>query len=99
MLRRPPSFKRTATLSPSTTLFRSRWPVDDSTIAGEAQQTQGKSLAVPDLPEGWSSNRAEIETRAGVEVWSIGFLTPGGEYLALDQGVEDRKSTRLNSSH
>jgi hypothetical protein len=61
-----------------------RPPVDYQSIAAEA----GVEVIAPALPETWTANAAELETVGGVRTWSIGFLTPGEQYIALEQGLD-----------
>ncbi len=67
----------------------SRPDVDYAAAAASAQSAVAVPLAVPDLPEGWSANRAELVTGSsdGVTSWQVGLITPAGEYIALTQGV------------
>lgn len=70
-------------------------PAVDYTAAGaNAQGSVDEQLAVPDLPEGWSANRAELvsDPADGVTRWEVGFLTPEGDYIGLVQGVEANAS-------
>jgi hypothetical protein len=68
--------------------------VDYRQVGADAQVGIDEPLAVPDLPEGWSANRAELISGAadGVTRWEIGFLTPEGEYIGLVQGIEANPS-------
>lgn len=68
--------------------------VDYRAAAESAQGSFGVELAVPDLSDGWSANRAEATLSAadGVDRWDIGFLTPGDEYIELTQGVDTNTS-------
>jgi hypothetical protein len=68
--------------------------VDYQQVGADAQVGIEQTLAVPDLPEGWTANRAELITGAadGVTRWEIGFLTPEGEYIGLVQGIEANPS-------
>jgi hypothetical protein len=68
--------------------------VDYRQIGVEAQTGVGEPLAVPDLPSDWTANRAElVATPAdGVARWEIGFLTPGGAYIGLVQGIDANPS-------
>lgn len=68
--------------------------VDYEQIGTEAQRGVDEPLAVPDLPDGWTANRAEFIGTAsdGVARWEIGFLTPEGQYIALVQGIEANPS-------
>lgn len=64
--------------------------VDYREVGETAQSNVDEPLAVPDLPEGWSANRAELvpDPADGVTRWEIGFLTPKGQYIGLVQGIE-----------
>lgn len=68
--------------------------VDYRTIGASAQGAVDDPLAVPDLPDGWSANRAELDTTPadGVARWEIGFLTPENEYIGLTQGIDANDS-------
>lgn len=68
--------------------------VDFEQIGTEAQRGVDEPLAVPDLPEGWTANRAEFvgTPSDGVARWEIGFLTPEGQYIGLVQGIEANPS-------
>src|SRR3546814_15717889 len=105
MIRRPPGFTRTDTLLPYTTLFRSIVPVAGAMV--NIGSTQG-------LPAGFEpggkrhgarsiaciqQNARGVTQAAGFVVfyaWLASFVArqPGSQ-----QGRQDRKSTRLNSSH
>jgi hypothetical protein len=72
---------------------RSDTPIDrDIDVAAVAEQAQvgvDQSLAVPELPDGWRSNAAELRTRDsdGVNAWYVGYLTPSDEYAGMYQGL------------
>lgn len=68
--------------------------VDYRAAAEAAQSDLDERLLAPDLPEGWTANRAELVTGAADEVvrWEIGFLTPGGEYIGFVQGIDANPS-------
>lgn len=68
--------------------------VDYRQVGAEAQQSIAETLAVPDLSEAWEANRAQLVAAPtdGVPRWEIGFLTPGGEFIALVQGVDANAS-------
>jgi hypothetical protein len=68
--------------------------VDFREIGAAAQGSIDEPLAVPDLPDAWTANRAEIvsDPADGVTRWEIGFLTPMGEYIGLVQGVDANDS-------
>lgn len=61
--------------------------VDYATIATEAQGVTGEPLLSPALPPGWTANDARFQTTQQVPTWYIGLLTPGEQYIGLDQGV------------
>lgn len=64
-------------------------PIDYKAIASQSQPTIDSELAVPVLPKGWSANSATIDTGAdGIQTWSIGFLTPSGQYIGFVQGIK-----------
>src|SRR3546814_11351898 len=98
MLRRPPRVTRTDTLVPYTTLFR-------SCVAGAGGLMEDSAL--PPAPEDEDEGRSVL---ARLLLW-FGFglaslaLFAAALVVVLDTGpgrrfvAEDRKSTRLNSSH
>jgi hypothetical protein len=57
-------------------------------VAAQAD-VPGVTLAAPALPGSWSSNRADYtdKTADGVDVWTVGFLTPDKQYIGLQQGI------------
>jgi hypothetical protein len=61
--------------------------IDYATVAAEAQDGTDEPLISPVLPPGWTANAARFQTTEQVPTWYIGFLTPGEEYIGLDQGV------------
>ena len=61
--------------------------VDYATIATQAQAETDEPLLSPVLPPGWSANDARFQTTQQVPTWYIGFLTPGEQYIGLDQGI------------
>jgi hypothetical protein len=68
--------------------------VDYTAVGATAQASVDEPLAVPDLPDGWTANRAELVSRPadGVARWEIGFLTPEGDYIGFVQGVDANTS-------
>lgn len=64
--------------------------VDVAALAVEAQAASDDPLAVPELPEGWRANAAELRTSAvdDVTAWYAGYLTPGDEYIGMYQGLD-----------
>jgi hypothetical protein len=63
--------------------------IDVAAVAEQAQAGVDPSLAVPELPDGWRSNAAELRTRDsdGVNAWYIGYLTPSDEYAGMYPGL------------
>ncbi|CAN5195905.1 hypothetical protein BH11ACT5_BH11ACT5_10920 [soil metagenome] len=61
--------------------------IDYAAVAAEAQGATDEPLLSPVLPAGWSSNDARYQTTEQVPTWYIGFLTPGTQYIGLDQGI------------
>jgi hypothetical protein len=72
----------------------SRPAVDYVAAGSSAQGGVDEPLAVPELPEGWSANRAELVSAPadGVTRWEVGFLTPAGDYIGFVQGVDANAS-------
>jgi hypothetical protein len=61
--------------------------IDYATIASEAQGETTEPLLSPVLPQGWAANDARFEKTEQVPTWYIGFLTPGEQFIGLNQGV------------
>src|SRR3546814_11261859 len=95
MRRRPPRSKRTDTLFPYTTLFRSRIEgafvvchrhdrhIDVVRVQDEEGRDEGRDIGLGLVAE--HPDRAVMKTEV--------------RFLRLDPWCRDRKSTRLNSSH
>ncbi|WP_067874880.1 DUF4245 domain-containing protein [Agromyces aureus] len=64
--------------------------VDVASIAAQAQAGTDEPLAVPELPEGWSANAAELRRSQvdGITAWYTGYLTPSDEFIGLNQGLD-----------
>lgn len=64
--------------------------IDVAPIAEQAQIASDDPLAVPELPEEWRANAAELRTSTvdGVTAWYVGYLTPSDEYIGMYQGLE-----------
>lgn len=62
--------------------------VDYRSIAADAQGATTEQLIAPALPEGWSANNAQFETKSEVLDWYVGFVTPSTQFIALDQGID-----------
>src|SRR3712207_8288489 len=83
MIRRPPR----STLFPYTTLFRS-----DRLVASYERDDAVEHVAAADEFDG-------IRDQVSADEGRLHALGPHGHAVADCDGVEDRKSTRLNSSH
>lgn len=72
--------------------------IDYRSVAVSAQRTLPVPLAVPELPDTWSSNVAEIRTASldGVTSWFIGLITPSKQFLSITQGVDANPSWLVN---
>ena len=72
----------------------SREPIDYIAVGTAAQGSVDEPLAIPELPDGWSANRAEFvgSPADGVTRWEVGFLTPAGDYIGLVQGIDANAS-------
>src|SRR3546814_18004956 len=114
MLRRPPISTRTDTLFPYTTLFRSDVDVDDLGVRREGRDLAGDPVVEPAaqcdeqvglLHRGDGRVVAVHARHAEGEAVLVGEGAPGHEggddvdVAELRELEEDRKSTRLNSSH
>lgn len=62
--------------------------VDYGAVATQAQMSSDHTLANPELPGSWSSNRAETDKAGGVSSWNIGLITPSDEYIGISQGFD-----------
>ena len=58
-------------------------PIDYVAVAAQS----GQPVLAPELPDTWTANSARIETVGGVTTWTIGFVTPADQFIALDQGL------------
>src|SRR3546814_4036701 len=98
MLRLPPRSTRTDTFFPYTTLFRSEYPAHD-----HRAQDSRLSAALPGDIAGPTIEQPSVwyfRYRRAAHALSVPFLAIGYRGCASDQKEhEDRKSTRLNSSH
>lgn len=63
--------------------------VDYREVASAAH-VPGVTLAAPALPSGYTSNRADYQdkTADGVDVWTVGLLTPDKQFIGLQQGID-----------
>src|SRR3546814_21162107 len=99
MTRRPPRSTRTATLSPYTTLFRSRRQQPERDRPDDIRDREGPPPLL-DLPH--RVQRVRRERREPAQHPERDPAPDPPRRLReprLDQSEQDRKSTRLNSSH
>src|SRR3546814_20077184 len=98
MTRLPPRSKRTDTLVPYTTLFRSLLSLA-SRVRDQDQRRRGRKVYALHAPEveciGKGKARAPYEFGCKVSVATPVTQPKGGQFVLH----ADRKSTRLNSSH
>src|SRR3546814_17269821 len=100
MCRRPPRSTRTDTLFPYTTLFRSAFRIEREDAFGkggdDARAIDAQAPRLADQPE---FDRIPVEPRELLQ--RVEFQAAEAPFAIGDHivGKEDRKSTRLNSSH
>src|SRR3546814_12324793 len=107
MLRRPPGSHRTATLFPTTTLFRSRLQRLSGSIPAHVQALCWRQQLAPADMVVEEQAEADQPCRAHATLLERKYEAHGADDvrlhrpqdLTLHQGFADRKSTRLNSSH
>src|SRR3546814_18825634 len=103
MIRRPPRSTRTDTLFPYTTLFRSKRARKLAEDVGEAivSRRLAKIALTEDSPilTGYLSDASGWKIFDQVTVGAVAREGAWKEALALVEQEQDRKSTRLNSSH
>src|SRR3546814_13706124 len=104
MFRRPPRSTRTVTLFPYTTLFRSSLSVEGGVeVRGaHAELAQGLDLVLRQRDQRGDHDPAAL-AQDGRDLVAQRLAATGGHQhqrvVAAGDVVEDRKSTRLNSSH
>src|SRR3546814_3463813 len=102
MIRRPPRSTRTDTLFPYTTLFRSSHAGQHRRIVllGPGHRHGFRGLALPPVTA-FATPLGEIplDTAAMAEIAGLPGVSVLPEAHADEHALEDRKSTRLNSSH
>ncbi|SFR99164.1 Protein of unknown function [Agrococcus baldri] len=66
-----------------------REPIDVAAAAEASQIVSNQPLIVPELPEGWGSNAAEIRTGADqIVTWHVGYITPAEQYAFVQQAID-----------
>jgi hypothetical protein len=61
-----------------------REPVDYLAVATQT----GEDAVAPVLPPEWYANSATFGTTNQVATWSVGLITPGAQFIALEQGFD-----------
>lgn len=62
--------------------------IDYKAAASQSQSGITTRLAAPTLPPGWNANNAQLNPVASDgHAWSVGFITPQVQYVALEQGI------------
>lgn len=59
--------------------------VDVVTLAAEASPSAGRTLAAPDVPEGWKAKQAVLRQSEGITYWQINYTTADDAYAAVVQ--------------
>ena len=63
-------------------------PIDYRAAASQSQGLVGEKLVAPTLPPSWSANNAQLNSAdGGGNTWTIGFVTPKVQFIALEQGI------------
>lgn len=66
-----------------------REPIDVAAAAAGSQIVTDEPLIVPELPEGWGANAAEIRTGGDdIVTWHVGYITPAEQYLFVQQAID-----------
>jgi len=62
--------------------------IDFVAVAKDAVRVSNEAIVVPDLPEGWWSNKAEWSANPvdAVPAFTAGFVGPKNEYIGMIQG-------------
>lgn len=69
-------------------------PVDHRAEAAAAETRIGHPIALPELPDGWYANRADVRsgTLPGSWQWYLGLVTADEDYIAVQQAFgEDER--------
>jgi len=60
--------------------------LDVTSVAIQARQESGWAILQPALPAAWKATSARFDQVAdGVRTWHAGYLSPGGQYVSIDQ--------------
>ena len=79
--------------------------VDVSSVARQVRQETSWGIAQPQLPAGWKATSVRFAPAGdGLRTWHVGYLSPEGNYVSIDQtsvaGATDRwVSTQTSNGH
>ena len=60
--------------------------IDVTSVAIQARQESGWAISQPALPATWKATSARFgQVADGVRTWHAGYLSPGGQYVSIDQ--------------
>jgi Protein of unknown function (DUF4245) len=60
--------------------------IDVTSVAIQARQESGWAISQPSLSLAWKATNARFDQVAGgARTWHAGYLSPGGQYLSIDQ--------------
>ena len=58
-------------------------PIDYVAVGAEAEAESGYDLAIPELDETWSSNRADLREEPTGDVWRVGLISASGGFVQI----------------
>ena len=59
--------------------------VDVAALAADASPSAGRTLAAPEVPEGWKAKQALLRQSEGITYWQINYTTADEAYAAVVQ--------------
>jgi hypothetical protein len=60
--------------------------VDVASVATQARAETGWAISQPRLPGGWKATNVRFTSATdGVRTWHVGYLSPDGHYISIDQ--------------
>ncbi|QPZ39558.1 DUF4245 domain-containing protein [Paramicrobacterium chengjingii] len=64
--------------------------VDFHSAAEDAQASRDEVIIDPQLPDGWTSNKAKLSSvrTPQISLWYIGLLTPDEQFIGIKQGFD-----------
>lgn len=64
--------------------------VDFHSAAQDAQSARDEVILDPELPSGWTSNQAKLNSAEAPQIsyWYIGLITPDEEFVGIKQGFD-----------